>query len=202
MKFSQIVITGLWCLVSALSVAEDPEPKLSSNMPSTAVVGDTDLRSLLREEGTKLLKHFVLHPKAPQMIDLGGLQRQDVTYPQLLAVLELNGMVVVANDGIMLVLPNVDARQLPLPLVAPDNIKTSDDELVTCVVPVKNITAAQLVPILRPLIPVWGHLAALPDRNALILVDRSANVRRLVEIIKILESLPKALDVAPPAKVS
>jgi general secretion pathway protein D len=59
-----------------------------------------------------------------------------------------------------------------------------------------------LVPILRPLIPVWGHLAALPDRNALILVDLSANVRRLVEIIKILESLPKALDVAPPAKVS
>jgi len=60
--------------------------------------------------------------------------------------------------------------------------------------------AAQLVPILRPLVPVWGHLAALPDRNALILVDRSGNVRRLVDIIKILESLSKAPEVVPPAK--
>jgi general secretion pathway protein D len=189
MKFSQLAVAGFLCLLSALSVAEDPEPRLSSSVPSTAAVGDTDLRVFLREEGARLHKHFVLHPKAPQTIDLGGLQHQDITYPQLLSVLELNGMVVVANDGIMLVLPNVDARQLALPLVAPDNIKTSDDEL-----------AAQLVPILRPLVPVWGHLAALPDRNALILVDRSGNVRRLVDIIKILESLSKAPEVVPPAK--
>ena len=202
MKFAQIVVAGLWCFFSALSIAEDPEPKLPSSVPSIGAVGDTDLRSLLREEGARLHKHFVLHPKAPQTIDLGGLQHPDMTYPQLLAVLDLNGMIVVANDGIMLVLPNFDARQLPLPVVAPDNIKTSDDELVTCVVPIKNISAAQLVPILRPLIPTWGHLAALPDRNALILVDRSENVRRLVEIIKILESLPKAPEVAPASKSS
>jgi general secretion pathway protein D len=200
MRFTQIGVAGLLCLLSALGVAEDPETKLSSSVSSTAAGGDTDLRTLLREEGVKLHKHFVLHPKAPQTIDLSGLPHQDITYPQLLSVLALNGMVVVANDGISLVLPNVDARQLPLPLVAPDNIKTSDEELVTCVIPVKNISAAQLVPILRPLIPVWGHLAALPDRNALILVDRSGNVRRLVEIIKILESLPKAPEIAPPTK--
>jgi general secretion pathway protein D len=195
MKFSQMVAAGVWCLLSAVSAAEDPEPKQASSLPSVATAGDTDLRSLLREAGARLHKHFVLHPRAPQTIELGGLQHQDITYPQLLSVLELNGMVVVANDGIMLVLPNVDARQLALPLVAPDNIKTQDEELVTCVVPVKNVAAAQLVPILRPLVPVWGHLAALPDRNALILVDRSGNVRRLVEIIKILESLPKAPEV-------
>jgi type II secretory pathway component GspD/PulD (secretin) len=63
-----------------------------------------------------------------------------------------------------------------------------------CVVPLKGIGAAQLVPILRPLLPSYGHLAALPDRNALLIVDRSANVRRLVEIIKTFENLPKAVE--------
>jgi len=38
----------------------------------------------------------------------------------------------------------------------------------------------------------WGHLAALPDKNALPLADRTANVKRLVQIIRIFEGLPKA----------
>ena len=42
------------------------------------------------------------------------------------------------------------------------------------------------------MIPQSGHLAAFMDRNALIIVDRSANVRSLVEVIKILENLPKS----------
>jgi general secretion pathway protein D len=107
-------------------------------------------------------------------------------------------MVVIADGAIMQVTPNTDARPAALPVVSPDNIKTLDDEWVTCVIPIKNITAAQLVPILRPLIPQYGHLAAMPDRNALIMVDRAANVRRIVEVIKILENLPKAADVQTP----
>jgi general secretion pathway protein D len=92
------------------------------------------------------------------------------------------------------VVRNNDARQEALPLVAPDNIKTLNVEAVICVVPVKNVSAAQLVPILRPLVPSGGHMAAMPDRNAPLIVDRSANVRLLVQIIGNLESLPKAPD--------
>ena len=149
---------------------------------------------LLREAGTRMHKHFVVDPRVPQTIDLGGLEHQDITYPQLLSVLQVNGMVVIADDGIMQVTPNTDARQAALPVVSPDNIKTLDDEWVTCVVPLKNISAAQLIPILRPLMPQYGHMAAMPDRNALILVDRTANVRHLVELIKNLENLPKVAD--------
>jgi hypothetical protein len=41
-----------------------------------------------------------------------------------------------------------------------------------------------------------------PDRNALVIVDRSANVRRLVAVIKILENLPKSTVEWPPPKTS
>jgi general secretion pathway protein D len=57
-----------------------------------------------------------------------------------------------------------------------------------------SMSAGQLVPLLRPMISQMGHLAALPDRNALIIVDRTANARRLVELIRILEKLPEAAD--------
>ncbi|HEY2145269.1 MAG TPA: secretin N-terminal domain-containing protein [Steroidobacteraceae bacterium] len=104
------------------------------------------------------------------------------------------GLVAVANEGVVRVVPNTDVRQMALPVVTPENVKGLDDEWVICVAPLKGIGAAQLVPILRPLLPSYGHLAALPDRNALLIVDRSANVRRLVEIIKTFENLPKAVE--------
>jgi general secretion pathway protein D len=180
--------------LATLAIAGEPEAKQTPNLASPPNSRETDLRMLLREAGARMHKHFVSDPRVPQSIDLGGLERQDITYPQLLSVLQVNGLVVVADDGIMQVTPNTDARQAALPVVSPDNIKTLDDEWVTCVVPIKNISAAQLVPALRPLVPQYGQMGVMPDRNALILVDRSANVRRLVELIRILENLPKVAD--------
>jgi general secretion pathway protein D len=126
------------------------------------------------------------------------LHAQDVSYPELLSILGVYGLVVVSDGATLQVVPNAEVRQAPLPVVSPDNIKTLDDEYVTCVIPIRNLVAAQLVPILRPMMPQYGHLAAFADRNALLVVDRSANVRRLVEIIKILENLPKSPAVETP----
>jgi general secretion pathway protein D len=194
LKSIRIAVATLCCFLGALAIAGEPEVKQSSSLASLPNSRDTDLRMLLREAGTRMHKHFVVDPRVPQTIDLGGLEHQDITYPQLLSVLQVNGIVVIADDGIMQVTPNTDARQAAFPFVSPDNMKTLDDEWVTCVVPVKNISAAQLIPILRPLMPQYGHMAAMPDRNALILVDRTANVRHLVELIKILENLPRVTD--------
>jgi general secretion pathway protein D len=195
MKLCWITLAFL-CSLPALSIASDSESKQSAGAPYVPNSRDTDLRALLREVGTRMHKNFVLDPRAPQTIDLGGLEHKDVTYPGLLSILQVNGMVVVADEGIIQVIPNTDARQAASPIVmAPENLKTLDDEWVTCVVPIKNISAAQLIPILRPMMPQYGHMAAVADRNAVILVDRTANVRRLVELIRILENLPKVVDV-------
>jgi general secretion pathway protein D len=194
MKSLSIALVAGWCLLPTFSIASELEPKSSANVASVPNSRDTDLRALLRELGARMHKHFALDPRVQQSIDLGGLDRQDVTYPQLLSILQLNGWVVVSDEGILQVLPSNDARWAALPIVSPENIKTLDDEWITSVVPVKNISATQLVPLLRPMVPQQGHLAALPDRNALIIVDRSANVKRLVELIRILENLPKVVD--------
>jgi general secretion pathway protein D len=196
MKCFKKALLGLF-LLPALAFSEDPAASQGASTASAPIAhGDTDLRVLLREVGARLHKHFVVDPRV-RAVDLEGLEAKDLTYPELLSILQVNGWLVVADDGLLQVIPNTEVRQAALPLVSPENIKTLDDEWITCVVPVKNISAAQLVPILRPLIPQWGHLAALVDRNALIIVDGSANVRRLVDMIKILESLPKAVDLQP-----
>ena len=60
----------------------------------------------------------------------------------------------------------------------------TSDEIVTQVIQVKNVNAAQLVPILRSLIPQNGHLAAYQPSNILIISDRAANVNRIQRIIQ------------------
>ena len=62
------------------------------------------------------------------------------------------------------------------------NVATSavkGDELVTRVIKVENVPAAQLVPILRPLVPQQGHLAAYPDSNMIVISDRGALTSRV-----------------------
>ncbi len=113
-------------------------------------------------------------------------------------ILEVHGLTIVPDVTTAQVITNTDVRLAALPLESPDNLKSLDDEAVTTIVAVKGASAAQLVPILRPLMPQWGHLSALPEKNALLIVDRTANVKRLVAIIKIFEALPKAAQPEQP----
>ena len=62
-----------------------------------------------------------------------------------------------------------------------------DSQYVTAVIPIANLPAAALVPSLRPLIPSNGHLSAVACGNALILIDTYANVRRLQDLIKLID---------------
>src|SRR4029077_15100555 len=62
-------------------------------------------------------------------------------------------------------------------------VSSTSDEIVTQIITMKNVSAAQLVPLLRPLIPQQGHLAAYPSGNMLIISDRASNVNRIMKII-------------------
>jgi general secretion pathway protein D len=64
-----------------------------------------------------------------------------------------------------------------------DDDSIADDEWVTRVITLTNIESPPTVPLLRPLIPLQGHFAALAP-NKLIIVDRYANVRRITEILR------------------
>ena len=78
------------------------------------------------------------------------------------------------------ILPDANAKQGAGQVVS-KTIK--GDELVTRVIELQHIAATQIVPILRPLIPQQGHLAAYPQTNVIIISDRGANISRLENII-------------------
>jgi general secretion pathway protein D len=59
-----------------------------------------------------------------------------------------------------------------------------NDEYVTQVIRLDNISAAKLIPVLRPLVPQQAHMAAYAPSNAIILSDIRSNIGRIVDIIE------------------
>jgi general secretion pathway protein D len=192
-RFAAILVLG-WCAWPFVGMAADSEATASASESRSS--HDVDLRALIREVGAREHKRIVWDPRLPQQLDIGNLERQDITYARLLALLRIHGFVVVADDGVLEVIPDALIRFEAAPLVSPDNIKTLDNEWVTTILPLKGISAIQLVTILRPLVPTNGQITALAERNAMLIIDRSDNVRRLVELARALEKLPSTIPAA------
>ncbi|MGH6914564.1 MAG: secretin N-terminal domain-containing protein, partial [Geminicoccales bacterium] len=99
-------------------------------------------------------------------------------YEAFLSMLDVHGYIAVEAGDVVKILPDAAARQYPT-----GEADTIED-LVTRVIEVENVNAAQLVPVLRPLIPQYGHLASPPGSNMLIISDRAANAERIIRIIR------------------
>jgi general secretion pathway protein D len=162
----------------------------SSSSPAAGV----PLVQLIDSVAKKTSKNFIVDPRVTGNAVLLGMDPSKVTYPQLLTILQVYGFVAVEGDGLVRIVPDTQARSSPAPVIGA-NDKHPDAEVVTRIVRVKSVSAPQLVPILRALLPVSAHLAAYPCTNELIIVDSYANVRRIENVIA---SMDKGDALAPP----
>jgi general secretion pathway protein D len=92
------------------------------------------------------------------------------------------GFSAVPSGKVVKIIPDANAKQIAVP-TTDDDAPGRGDEFVTRVIELRNVSAAQLVPILRPLVPQQGHLAAYVPSNMLIIADRASNINRLVNLI-------------------
>jgi general secretion pathway protein D len=146
---------------------------------------DADIRQVIEAVGAVTGKNFVLDPRVKAQVTMlsSAPMTPDAFYEAFLSILSVYGFVAVPSGNLVKILPDANARQVPGAETSPGGGRLADD-LVTRVITVKNVSAAQLVPILRPLIPQYGHLAAHPASNLLIISDRAANVDRMLRIIE------------------
>jgi len=144
---------------------------------------DADIQQIIEAVGAVTGKNFILDPRVKAQVTMlsASPMSPDAFYEAFLSILQVYGYVAVPSGDIIKILPDANARQMP-GWEGRDGERA--DDIVTRVITIDNVSAAQLVPILRPLIPQYGHLAAYPASNMLIISDRSANVDRLMSIIR------------------
>lgn len=163
---------------------------------------DADIRVIIEAVGEVTGRNFIIDPRVNADVTMlsSTPMSSGAFYEAFLSILEVYGFVAIETGDITKVLPNASARQYPGFLSTEG---AGADDIVTQVIQVQNVGAAQLVPILRPLIPQYGHLAAHPGSNMLIISDRSLNVERMVRIIRrIDQSNDEDIEVVPMSHAS
>ena len=104
-------------------------------------------------------------------------------YDLFLAILDVHGYTAVSSGGVVRIIQNKDARSASVPVGDGTPSGGLNDEYVTQVIRLDNISAAKLIPVLRPLVPQQAHMAAYAPSNAIIISDSAANIARIRDII-------------------
>ena len=145
---------------------------------------DADIRALITTVSKFTGKNFVIDPriKAKVTVVSNKAMNKKQVYEVFLSILQVHGFAAVELGSIIKIVPEVNAKQGAL-RISSKKKPGKGDELVTQIIQLNHVPAAQLVPILRPLIPQQGHLAAYNPTNALIITDHGANIQRLLKII-------------------
>ncbi len=146
---------------------------------------DADISTVISTIAEVTGKNFIIDPrvKGKATVISSRPMSQEEAYQVFLSLLDVHGYAAVPAGKTIKILPNVNAKQSATP-VASGRRPGIGDEMVTRVIDVEHIAAAQLVPILRPLVPQQGHLVAYAPSNVLIISDGASNIQRLVSIIK------------------
>ncbi|MGV6809967.1 MAG: type II secretion system secretin GspD [bacterium] len=164
---------------------------LSTSLPSYAEDLDVnldgaDIRQVIKVISDVTGKSFIVDPRVKgQKISVVTSRKMTKAqlYETFLSILDVHGYSAVESGSITKIIPKNQAKQNPLPVVD-EKSDNEPDELVTRVVRVEHVPVAQLVPILRPLIPNDGQLQAYAPSNTLLISDRSSNIDRVIEVIK------------------
>jgi general secretion pathway protein D len=190
---------ALSSLLVSVMLPAAPQPKPQEGATITPNYKDADLGQIIQAVGEVTGKNFIIDPRVNAKVTMVSSTPMSAAafYEAFLAVLQVYGYVAVPAGKVIKIVPNTDLRQLPANDL-PNDVSSTSDEIVTQIVTLKNVSAAQLVPMLRPLIPTYGHLAAYPGGNMLIISDRASNVSRVVRIIQRMdESGDEPIEVIP-----
>jgi general secretion pathway protein D len=146
---------------------------------------DADIRSVIETIAELTGRSFIVDPRVQGKVTVVTSRQMSTAqvYEVFLSILELNGFAAVDSGQVTKIIPAAGAKTSPTPLVSDPDAAPGDAE-VSRVIELDSVRAAELVPLLRPLLPQEGHLAAHNSSNVLIISGKAGNVARLEQVIR------------------
>ena len=129
-------------------------------------------------------KTFIVDPKLKgqvTVISSTPLGKEGV-YELFLSVLRLQNFTAVPSGNVIRIQQSATGKQTP---GAAGNLDTAaPEELLTEVIAVQNTASEELIKLLRPLIPQYGHIGSVSNPNVVIISDHADNIVRLKKLIR------------------
>lgn len=144
---------------------------------------EADIGAFISQVADITGKSFVIDPRVKGKVNVLSSEpmNKDGVYELFLSVLQVQGFVAVPAGDVTLIVQQNDVKQQGRDL--DESVQVDSQELLTKVIMIKNTPALDLVPILRPLVAKYGHLAGVKSANALIISDHANNIFRIEQII-------------------
>ena len=149
---------------------------------------DADIKAFINEVATITDQNFVLDPRINgnvTVISNKALSRDEI-YQLFLSVMQVNGIAAIESGTTTKLVPDNIAKQSGVAVdLRGDSVGES---LATRVIYLTNTQAAEVLGVIRPLMPQSAHAAAVPGVNALVLSDRADSLNQLTALIRNLDS--------------
>ncbi len=170
------------CCLLAVSVLAAPSYAQEATWRMTAK--NADIHEFVAQVAEITGKTFVIDPRLKGTVTVisDTPLDKDGVYALFLSVLRLQNFTAVPSGDVIRIQQNATGKQTPGTPGALDAV--APEELVTRVVAAQNVDSAELVKILRPLIPQYGHIASVAQPNVVIISDHADNIIRLKKLIE------------------
>ncbi|MGO3804609.1 type II secretion system secretin GspD, partial [Psychrobacter sp.] len=168
----------LWAASTGLASAESWKVNLQ----------DADIKAFINEVATITNQNFVLDPRINGNVTVisNKALSSDEIYQLFLGVMQVNGIAAIDSGTTVKLVPDNVAKQSGVAVdLRGDSVGES---LATRVVYLTNTQAAEILGVIRPLMPQSAHAAAVPGVNALVLSDRADSLNQLMTLIRDLDS--------------
>ena len=176
-----LTVAGSLVLSDLASAQQAPQVQQTNGQRITLNFKDADIVQIADAVSAATGRTLLLDPRVRAQVTMlsNTPMAPDALWEAFLSILQVHNFVAMpAANGVYKIVPDANARSMPGDDL-PDRVSSESDEIVTQVIQVRNVNAAQLVPTLRSLMPQNGHLAAYQQSNILIISDRAANVSRI-----------------------
>lgn len=184
-------------VVFAAVTAQEPEPTAAAVTKNhnhdhkiTMDFQDADVRAVIKFMSELTGNNYLIDNRVKGTVTIITPSEVTVAEAQQIfeSILEVQGYAVVPAGPVSKIVPVLDAKQKAGEVrVDEADLPEDRDALVSQLIRLKYVSAAQLVPVLRPLISSNSYLASHDPSNTLVLTDVASNVRRIVEIIQRLD---------------
>jgi general secretion pathway protein D len=158
---------------------------------------NAEIEAVARTMGVITGRNMVVDPRVKGTMNLSSEKALSpaAAYNQFVTSLRLQSIVVVESQGIFKVVPEADAK-LQTSVVSAGGLspKAGNNQIVTQIFNLNYDSAANLLPILRPLISPNNTINVNPGNNSLIITDYADNLQRIARIIAA-SDVPTATDV-------
>jgi general secretion pathway protein D len=181
MKLRAALISIAMAALAGLAQAQSAEPDMV-----TLNFVNADIEGVVKAVSEITGRNFVLDPRVKGSVNIVSARpmARALVYEVFLSALRLQGYAAVEDRGVVKIIPEADAKLHPGRTVGPgERPRAAGDQIQTQVFTLKYESAAQLLPILRPLIAPANTIAVYPASNTLVITDYAGNLQRIGRII-------------------